>query len=107
MCHSKEWETNYPLIDKEMSTGTYKTVTDLMKARPNLKMKEFSKQYVRDALLDMGFDPSKHTSAPQLTEDQVVECAHRYISLCNRITDTQFEFPAFGFDPQTRILKNL
>jgi len=107
MCDITEWESKYPQVASAMATGKYKTVTELLKEQPNLKMKEFSKQYVRDALLEMGFDPAKHTSAPQLSEDQVVECAHRYISLCNRITDTTFEFPAFGFDPQTRILKNL
>jgi len=107
MCDITEWESKYPQVSSAMATGKYKTVTELLKEDPKLKMKEFSKQYVRDALLEMGFDPAKHTSAPQLEEEQVVECACRYITLANRITDSTFEFPAFGFDPQTRILKNL
>merc|ERR1719261_317038 len=58
LCDIKEWETKYPKIAEEMKTGKYKNVSELLKARGDLKMKEFSKQYVRDALLDMGFDPA-------------------------------------------------
>merc|ERR1719420_1379124 len=64
LCEITEWEVKYPKIEAEMKTGNYKTVSDLMKAKPELKLKEYSKQYVRDTLLDMGFDPSKHTEAP-------------------------------------------
>merc|ERR1719498_287231 len=56
MCDVAEWEEKYPKVETEMATGKYKTVSDLLKVKPELKMKEFSKQYVRDALLDMGFD---------------------------------------------------
>lgn len=90
-----------------MKTGKYKTVSDLLKEHPALKMKEFSKQYVRDALLEMGFDASKHTVAPQLSNEQVVECAYRYINICERITDTPFAFPETVFEPERRILLNL
>merc|ERR1711972_1024247 len=68
-----EWETKYPQVEQAMKTGKYKTVTELLKEQPQLKMKEFSKQYVRDALIDMGFDPATHTTAPQLSDDQVIE----------------------------------
>lgn len=107
LCDISEWETKYPQVASEMGTGKYKTVSDLLKEKPSLKMKEFSKQYVRDALLDMGFDPAKHTSAPQLTEDQVVECAYRYISIYQRMTDQTFVFPETKLDPAKRILINL
>merc|ERR1711981_975793 len=73
LCDIEEWENKYPKIAAEMATGKYKTVTDVMKANPALKIKEFSKQYVRDALLEMGFDPAKASEAPKLSEDQVVE----------------------------------
>merc|ERR1711881_101728 len=90
-----------------MATGKYKTVSDLLKDVPSLKMKEFSKQYVRDALLEMGFDPAKHTSAPQLTDDQVVECSYRYLNIYQRITGVTFTFPEMKLDPSKRILLNL
>eukprot|EP00913_Durusdinium_trenchii_P009148 g8598.t1 len=76
-----------------MKKGEYKTVTDLLKAKPELKMKEFSKQYVRDALLDMGFDPTKDKSAPKLSDEQVVECAFRYMKIYETVTGNSFEFP--------------
>jgi len=107
LCDVEEWEAKYPKIAAEMAKGEHKTVSDLLKARPDLKMKEFSKQYVRDALLDMGFDPSKQAAAPRLSDDQVVECALRYVTICERITERQFAFPSGAVSPQKRVLHNL
>merc|ERR1711974_25661 len=59
LCTVEEWEGKYPKIAAEMAGGMYKDVSELLKAKPELKLKEFSKQYVRDALLEMGFDPAK------------------------------------------------
>merc|ERR1719355_320835 len=81
LCTIEEWETKYPKIAEEMKSGSYKNVSELLKAKPDLKLKEFSKQYVRDALLEMGFDPAKDKAAPKLSEDQVVECSYRYIRI--------------------------
>merc|ERR1719401_2237283 len=106
LCTVVEWEAKYPKIAAEMATGKYKNVTEVLKAKPELKMKEFSKQYVRDALLEMGFDPVKDKAAPKLSEDQVVECAYRYISIYERITGKSFEFPA-KMQPSKRIIMNL
>merc|ERR1719456_1083565 len=47
----KEWETKYPQIAEGMKAGACKNVTELLKAKPQLKIVEQSKQYVRDALL--------------------------------------------------------
>uniref|UniRef100_A0A7S0AY96 MGS-like domain-containing protein n=1 Tax=Pyrodinium bahamense TaxID=73915 RepID=A0A7S0AY96_9DINO len=107
LCDVDEWEAKYPKIAAEMAKGEHKTVTDLIKAKPELKMKEFSKQYVRDALLDMGFDPTKHAAAPELSDDQVVECAYRYIAIYERITKRRFPFPETLLQPAKRILHNL
>jgi len=106
MCTVEEWETKYPKIAAEMATGKYKNVTEVLKAKPELKLKEFSKQYVRDALLEMGFDPTKDKKAPKLSDDQVVECAFRYISIYEQITGSTFEFPA-KMQPAKRIIMNL
>merc|ERR1712187_518272 len=47
LCTVEEWETKYPKIAAEMKSGQYKNVNEVLKARPDLKLKEFSKQYVR------------------------------------------------------------
>merc|ERR1719401_2315188 len=107
MCSVEEWESKYPKIEAEMKTGNYKTVTELMKAKPELKLKEFSKQYIRDALLEMGFDPTKDPEAPKLSEEQVVECAYRYITIYEQVTGSRFEFPSTQLDPSKRIILNL
>jgi phosphoribosylaminoimidazole-succinocarboxamide synthase len=107
LCNVEEWEQKYPKIAAEMASGKYKTVTDVMKAKPDLKIKEFSKQYVRDALLEMGFNPEKDKAAPKLSDEHVVECSYRYISIYERITGQQFEFPTTRIEPSKRIVTNL
>lgn len=106
MCTIEEYDAKYPKIAAEMKTGKYADVTELMKAKPEMKMKEFSKQYVRDALLDLGFDPSKDKSAPKLSDDQVVECAYRYIKIYETVTGNKFQFPP-KMAPEKRIISNL
>jgi len=107
MCDVEEWDTKYPKIAEAMKTGQYKNVTEFLKAKPELKIKEFSKQYVRDALLEMGFNPEKDKSAPKLSDDQVVECAYRYIRIFERVTGQTFAFPGTKIEPEKRILLNL
>jgi len=106
LCTVEEWETKYPKIAAEMATGKYKDVTALLKERPDLKLKEFSKQYVRDALLEMGFDPAKDKSVPKLSDEQVVECSYRYIRIYEQITGKSFDFPA-KMEPGRRVIMNL
>jgi phosphoribosylaminoimidazole-succinocarboxamide synthase len=77
MCSIAEYESKWARIQKEGLT-------------PELKIKEFSKQYVRDTLLDLGFDGTK---ALKLPPSVVVECAYRYISVYEQITGEKFEFP--------------
>mmetsp|Transcript_46923 Transcript_46923/g.111710 ORF Transcript_46923/g.111710 Transcript_46923/m.111710 type:complete len:488 (+) Transcript_46923:93-1556(+) len=107
MCDIEEWEGKYPKIEAEMKTGQYKNVTELLQKKPELKLKEFSKQYVRDALLDMGFNPQKDQAAPKLSDEQVVECAYRYIKVYERITGMTFRFPDSKMAPAKRIIQNL
>jgi len=107
LCSVEEWETKYPKIAEQMATGKYKNVSELMKEQPALKLKEFSKQYVRDALLEMGFDPSKDKAAPRLSEEQVVECSYRYISVYEKITGQRFQFPTSKIPVSKRIISNL
>jgi len=107
LCSIEEWETKYPKIVAEMATGQYKTVNDVLEAKPELEIKEFSKQYVGDALLEMGFNPTRDKYAPTLSDDQVVECAWRYISIYERITGVTFVFPEANMAPSKRIVTNL
>merc|ERR1719271_164302 len=51
LCDVEEWETKWPKIAEAMATGKHANVTELLKAQPELKIKEFSKQYVRDGLI--------------------------------------------------------
>merc|ERR1719367_261591 len=37
LCDVQEWERKYPLIAAEMARGGHKTVSDLLKAKPELK----------------------------------------------------------------------
>merc|ERR1712151_1470603 len=55
---------------------------------------------------EMGFDPAKDKAAPKLSEDQVVECAYRYINIFETITGKTFQFPA-KMEPSKRIIMNL
>merc|ERR1719161_3142636 len=107
LCDVEEWETKWPKIAEAMATGKHSNVSELLKAQPQLKVKECSKQYVRDALLEMGFDPATAKSAPELSEEQVVECAYRYINIYERITGKTFRFPEVAIEPSKRILLNL
>merc|ERR1719316_874993 len=107
LCDVEEWEAKWPKIADAMATGKHANVSELLKAQPELKVKEFSKQYVRDALLEMGFNPATAKSAPQLNEEQVVECAYRYINIYERITGKTFAFPEVAVEPSKRILLNL
>eukprot|EP00667_Euglena_gracilis_P015190 EG_transcript_15798 len=90
LCDIKEWNEKYPKIEAEMKTGAYKNVMELLAKKPELKITEYSKQYVRDVLLEQGFKPGK--AIPVLTEDQVVESAYRYIRVYERITGQKFPF---------------
>ena len=52
-------------------------MTALLEVRqPELKINEFSRQYVRDAVLDVGFNPPKDTEEPKSSEEtEIVEDA--------------------------------
>jgi len=107
LCDIAEWEAKYPKVEECMATGKYRTVTDLLNEKPELKMKEFSKQFVRDGLLAMGFKPETATEAPKMSEEIVLETACRYITIFERITGQSFVFPEMKIAPEKRILMNL
>ncbi|CAD7968156.1 unnamed protein product [Amoebophrya sp. A120] len=109
LCSIAEYEEKWKLIEPKIKD--YPSVSALLKEHPKLKVKEFSKQYVRDTLLEMGFDPTTATKAIELTPEQVLECAKRYIDVCEQITGKKFPLPdkaqVINKSPKERLLQNL
>jgi formyltetrahydrofolate-dependent phosphoribosylglycinamide formyltransferase/phosphoribosylaminoimidazole-succinocarboxamide synthase len=104
MCSIEEYAAKWPKIEAEMATGAHKNVAEMLKVKPELKIKEFSKQYVRDALIEMGFDGTK---AIKLSEEQVVECSNRYIGLFERITGDTFPWPTLEQSTESAVLARI
>tara|TARA_Y100000034_G_C6877233_1_gene401381 strand:+ start:37 stop:1782 length:1746 start_codon:yes stop_codon:yes gene_type:complete len=57
------------------------------------KIKELSKQFIRDVLIEKGFGYDSNGEIPKLTDEDVIECSHRYIKLYEQLTGNKFEFP--------------
>eukprot|EP00923_Selenidium_pygospionis_P014225 GHVN01024444.1.p1 GENE.GHVN01024444.1~~GHVN01024444.1.p1 ORF type:complete len:562 (+),score=79.37 GHVN01024444.1:2068-3753(+) len=100
-CDVAEWESKTKLINEKL-TGT---VNDLLKQEPSLKIVEMSKQYVRDILLEAGFQANSGKKIPQLNEEQVIEAAYRYLSVYQRFTGSELNLlkalrqsPTLAFD---------
>ncbi len=90
-----EWQTKFPQIQTEMQTRKYATVTDLLKQHPELKIKEWSKQVVRDVLVEQGYNGTSG-KPPTLTNQQVIETSARYIEVYERLTGKEFDFKHFS-----------
>lgn len=105
LCKIEEWTTKFPKIEAAMKTGKYKNVTALLEAQKDLKITEYSKQYVRDVLLDQGFKPGK--AVPKLSKDHVKECVKRYIEVAELITGEKFIPPTASLSPEKRMVANL
>ena len=86
-------------------SGNYKDVSDLLKDNPLLKIKELSKQFVRDVLIEKGFSYGSEGEPPTLTDEDVIEVSYRYISLYEKLTGNEFEFP--GGDVKQELLYGL
>lgn len=105
LCDKFEYEEKFKQIKEIMKKGEFKNMDELLKKHPDLKIKEYSKQYVRDVLLSHGLHSSNMLEV--LTQEQVVECVYRYIYVYERITQRKFIFPSISDKPKKRILKNL
>lgn len=103
-CMKDEWESKSKQLIEEMESGTWKNVTELVNAKPGLKIEELSKQFVRDILLDASGGPEG--TSHELTDGQVVDTALKYIWLYETITDKTFMF-ADAHHPTLRIPRNL
>lgn len=105
-CTKEEYAAKWPRIVEEMNSGKYKDVSDLLKKMPELKIKEVSKQFVRDVLVEGGYDGKGKT--PALNDDQVVETAYRYIDAFETLTQRDFDFAASELPTaRQRIMNNM
>jgi phosphoribosylaminoimidazole-succinocarboxamide synthase len=89
-CAIDEWNEKFPKIAEEMKTGKYKSVSKLLEEKPELKIKEESKQFVRDILLEAGYEEGK--PIPDLTDNQVIEASFRYVRVYEAFTGKAFDF---------------
>ncbi|MEA3229730.1 MAG: phosphoribosylaminoimidazolesuccinocarboxamide synthase [archaeon] len=103
-CTIEEYK-KFEHIADEMSKGIYKDVTELLSERPELKIKELSKQFVRDVLIESGYDENKPIT--RLTDEQVIETSWRYISLYEKLTGQDFKFPKDTIEPKLRLAGNI
>jgi len=106
-CSEEEYNLKIPQIIEAMGSKKYKTVIELTKdeEHPELKIKEGSKQFVRDVLKEGGYEEGK--SLPPLTDEQIIETSWRYIDAYERITGQEFDFVKCELPTKHRILNNL
>jgi formyltetrahydrofolate-dependent phosphoribosylglycinamide formyltransferase/phosphoribosylaminoimidazole-succinocarboxamide synthase len=91
-CSIEEYK-KFESIKKEMMAGRYADVTQLLKDKPELKIKELSKQFIRDVLVEKGFGYGSSGEPPKLTDEDVTEVAYRYLRLYEQLTGRDFPFP--------------
>jgi phosphoribosylaminoimidazole-succinocarboxamide synthase len=105
-CSIEEYNDKWPRIFEYMRTGKWEDVSALLKEKPELKIKEESKQFVRDVLIAGGYKDG--TKIPDLTDDQIVETAWRYISSYETLTGKTFDFAQSELPTvKKRIMNNL
>ena len=76
-----------------MKNEKYANVSELLKAKPELKIKEMSKQFVRDIITKKGFSYGSTGELPPLEDEDVIEISYRYIMLYEKMTGEKFPFP--------------
>jgi len=104
-CTEAEYFQKFGEILGRFRTGKFKDVSAMLKAMPDLKIREESKQFVRDVLIDSGYEEGK--PLPELTDSQIVETAWRYIASYERLTRKKFDFVASELPTKKRIINNL
>ena len=100
---------DYVLIDEvhtpDSSRYFYASTYDEL-LRQNQAQRQLSKEFVREWLMDNGFQGKDGQTLPDLTDDFRVEAAARYIELFETVTGRSFE-PDTATDPHERIRRNL
>jgi phosphoribosylaminoimidazole-succinocarboxamide synthase len=70
-----------------------------------LPQKQLSKEFVREWLMENGFQGQHGQKVPEMTDDFVIQISERYIELYEKITGEKFERADIS-DVRTRIEKN-
>jgi phosphoribosylaminoimidazole-succinocarboxamide synthase len=70
-----------------------------------LPQKQLSKEFVREWLMENGFQGRHGQKVPEMTDDFVIQISERYIELYEKITGEKFERADIS-DVRTRIEKN-
>ena len=70
------------------------------------KQKQLSKEFVRQWLIENGFQGKEGQVVPQMTDEFVQSVSNRYIELYEHITGKKFE-PADNSDIENRIIQNV
>lgn len=68
--------------------------------------KQLSKEFVREWLMENGFQGKEGQSVPEMTEGFIKEVSDRYAELFEKITGAKLELPASG-EPEARIEQNV
>lgn len=68
--------------------------------------KQLSKEFVREWLMENGFQGKEGQSVPEMTESFIKEVSDRYAELFEKITGAKLELPLSG-EPEARIEKNV
>tara|TARA_Y100000310_G_C20688917_1_gene820934 strand:- start:472 stop:1926 length:1455 start_codon:yes stop_codon:yes gene_type:complete len=102
---SADYEKKMPEIEKAMGGGTYKNVTELLKAKPEMAITEESKELFREAVKDAGYDNGD--TLPIVSDEAIIETAFQYINLCESLTGEDFQFTPSDLPVERRIMRSL
>ena len=83
----------------------------MIATKPELKLKEYSKQYIRDVVAEGGvtYKDGKIVAEkfPKLTDEQIIEMVYRYVTIYEDLTGEVFDFSILDGDPKKRMMENL
>lgn len=103
--YDKKWQKIYEDMTITQGKDVYMTVSSFLKDSPHLKIKEASKQFVRDVLIESGY--KEGMPLPDLTDEQIIEASFRYIDSYERLTGKKFDFTKSELSTKKRIINNL
>jgi len=72
-----------------------------------MSQKQLSKEFVREWLMENGFQGKEGQTLPEMTEEKIAEISERYIALYEIITGEKFEKADINEDILQRIEKNI
>lgn len=91
-CEISEYK-KFDKIKKEFKSKKYNDVSELLAKNPELKIKELSKQFVRDIITKKGYSYGSTGKVPELDDNDVIEIVQRYVELYEKLTGEKFVFP--------------